>query len=305
MFEAQVAYYLNQYLGQYLHGLDRQALKISVWRGDVQLRNLQLKPEALQNLNLPITVKAGLLGKLTLKVWQTFAFPSAHCCVGMPAACLPAAGGRPCAAGRARMHAPASTDNACQDYGKGRQMVPDQLLAPLLHASCRCGVNAFQQCRGRAAADLSTRYIGLIPMLRGGRAASKALADVAGRSSPLCSARHYACCLSWQPILDHLLQLWAPYFCWTVYRELRTCATRRCAHFRCHGPSWETNRWLWNSTASTSWQLPRWTSRMKRARCGCRKDNDTSRVEEHCLLRFFGVAVQTAAEASRRGRCLM
>lgn len=68
MFEAQVAYYLNKYLGKYLYGLDAESLKISVWKGDVELRNLALRPEALQDLDLPITVKAGLLGKLTLKV---------------------------------------------------------------------------------------------------------------------------------------------------------------------------------------------------------------------------------------------
>jgi vacuolar protein sorting-associated protein 13A/C len=72
MFEAQVVYYLNQYLGKYVYGLDAESLKISVWRGDVELRNLQLKAEALQELNLPITLKSGLLGRLTLKVhWRT------------------------------------------------------------------------------------------------------------------------------------------------------------------------------------------------------------------------------------------
>lgn len=68
MFEGQVAYYLNKFLGRYLNGLDSQSLKISVWKGDVQLQNLSLKPEALADLELPVTVKAGLLGRLTLKV---------------------------------------------------------------------------------------------------------------------------------------------------------------------------------------------------------------------------------------------
>ncbi|KAK9908805.1 hypothetical protein WJX75_003140 [Coccomyxa subellipsoidea] len=68
MFEAQLAYYLNRYIGAYVQGLDTQSLKISVFKGDVVLRNLKLKPEALADLNLPITVKAGLLGSLTLKV---------------------------------------------------------------------------------------------------------------------------------------------------------------------------------------------------------------------------------------------
>jgi len=68
MFESQVAYYLNNYLGKYVYGLDTQSLKISVFKGDVVLRNLKLKPEALAELDLPITVKSGLLGSLTLKV---------------------------------------------------------------------------------------------------------------------------------------------------------------------------------------------------------------------------------------------
>ncbi len=70
MFEAQLAYYLNRYLGTYVQGLDTKSLKISVFKGDVTLRNLKLKPEALADLNLPITVKAGLIGSLTLKVRQ-------------------------------------------------------------------------------------------------------------------------------------------------------------------------------------------------------------------------------------------
>lgn len=77
MFEAQVAFYLNKYLGRYVAGLDAESLKISVWKGDVELRNLLLKPEALAGLNLPITVKSGLLGRLTLK-----ASSSAPCSAG-------------------------------------------------------------------------------------------------------------------------------------------------------------------------------------------------------------------------------
>jgi hypothetical protein len=80
MFEAQVAWYLNAYLGKYLSGLDAESLKISVWKGDVQLRNLHLKPEALNGLDLPVTVKAGLLGKLTLKVSTSDPAPGRPSC---------------------------------------------------------------------------------------------------------------------------------------------------------------------------------------------------------------------------------
>ncbi|KAK9858457.1 hypothetical protein WJX84_002370 [Apatococcus fuscideae] len=68
MFEAQLAFYLNKYLGAYVYGVDAHSLKVSVFKGDVVLENLQLKPEALADLNLPVVVKAGLLGSLKLKV---------------------------------------------------------------------------------------------------------------------------------------------------------------------------------------------------------------------------------------------
>ena len=63
-----LTYYLNVYLGKYVEGLDPQSLKVSVWAGDVVLRNLRLRPEALKGLNLPITVRGGVLGTLRLKV---------------------------------------------------------------------------------------------------------------------------------------------------------------------------------------------------------------------------------------------
>ena len=72
MFEGQVAYYLNKYLGTYLEGIDSASLRISVFRGNVELTNLQLKPDALDDLDLPVVVKGGLLGSLSLKVgWSS------------------------------------------------------------------------------------------------------------------------------------------------------------------------------------------------------------------------------------------
>ncbi|VFQ66400.1 unnamed protein product [Cuscuta campestris] len=68
MLEDQVAYLLQRYLGNYVSGLNKEALKISVWQGDVELTNMQLKPEALNALKLPVKVKAGFLGSVKLKV---------------------------------------------------------------------------------------------------------------------------------------------------------------------------------------------------------------------------------------------
>ncbi|XP_077244890.1 pleckstrin homology (PH) domain-containing protein [Tasmannia lanceolata] len=68
MLEDQVAFLLQKYLGNYVRGLSKEALSISVWRGDVELTNMQLKPEALNALKLPVKVKAGFLGSVKIKV---------------------------------------------------------------------------------------------------------------------------------------------------------------------------------------------------------------------------------------------
>ncbi|XP_038986983.1 uncharacterized protein LOC103722332 isoform X2 [Phoenix dactylifera] len=72
MFEAHVLYLLRKYLGEYVEGLSIEALRISVWKGDVVLKDLKLKAEALNSLKLPVTVKAGFVGTITLKVpWKS------------------------------------------------------------------------------------------------------------------------------------------------------------------------------------------------------------------------------------------
>ncbi|XP_061989598.1 uncharacterized protein LOC133708161 [Rosa rugosa] len=72
MFEAHVLHLLRRYLGEYVEGLSVEALRISVWQGDVVLKDLKLKAEALNSLKLPVTVKAGFIGTITLKVpWKS------------------------------------------------------------------------------------------------------------------------------------------------------------------------------------------------------------------------------------------
>ncbi|XP_044475431.1 uncharacterized protein LOC123203222 isoform X3 [Mangifera indica] len=63
-----VLHLLRRYLGEYVHGLSVEALRISVWKGDVVLKDLNLKAEALNSLKLPVIVKAGFVGTVTLKV---------------------------------------------------------------------------------------------------------------------------------------------------------------------------------------------------------------------------------------------
>jgi hypothetical protein len=59
---------LVETLGNYVEGLSKDNLKVAVWSGTIDFKNLQLKSSALDALNLPIKVERGSLKKLHLKV---------------------------------------------------------------------------------------------------------------------------------------------------------------------------------------------------------------------------------------------
>ncbi|KAI3320562.1 vacuolar protein sorting-associated protein 13, partial [Xylariaceae sp. AK1471] len=68
MLEGLVAGLLNRFLGMYVKNFDPAQLKVGIWSGDVKLRDLELRKEALDQLKLPINVMEGHLGQLTLVI---------------------------------------------------------------------------------------------------------------------------------------------------------------------------------------------------------------------------------------------
>ncbi|QPG76144.1 hypothetical protein FOA43_003530 [Brettanomyces nanus] len=68
MLESLVATILNRTLGTYVENFDPAQLNIGIWSGDVKLRNLKLKEESLDRLGLPIALRFGHLGELTLQI---------------------------------------------------------------------------------------------------------------------------------------------------------------------------------------------------------------------------------------------
>ncbi len=68
MLEGLVANLLNRFLGMYVRNFDPKQLNVGIWSGDVKLRNLELRREALDQLRLPLNVVEGHLGQLTLQI---------------------------------------------------------------------------------------------------------------------------------------------------------------------------------------------------------------------------------------------
>ncbi|XP_069786597.1 intermembrane lipid transfer protein VPS13A isoform X2 [Narcine bancroftii] len=71
VFESLVVDVLNRFLGDYVVNLDSSQLQLGIWGGDVVLNNLEVKENALCELQVPFQVKAGHIGKLELKIpWK-------------------------------------------------------------------------------------------------------------------------------------------------------------------------------------------------------------------------------------------
>uniref|UniRef100_A0A915ASC0 Vacuolar protein sorting-associated protein 13D n=5 Tax=Parascaris univalens TaxID=6257 RepID=A0A915ASC0_PARUN len=68
MLENLVAWVLNTYVGEYLENLNTNQLSIALLQGQVELENVPLKKTALRKFDIPLQVRSGLLGKLTLSV---------------------------------------------------------------------------------------------------------------------------------------------------------------------------------------------------------------------------------------------
>lgn len=57
---------LNRFLGMYIKNFDPKQLQVGIWNGEVTLKNLELRREALDQLKLPINVIEGHVGNLHL-----------------------------------------------------------------------------------------------------------------------------------------------------------------------------------------------------------------------------------------------
>lgn len=68
MFEQLVADFLTKYLGSFVEGVDRRNLQVAVWQGEVILTHLRVKRRTLDEFKLPLFVKGGYLGQLSLMI---------------------------------------------------------------------------------------------------------------------------------------------------------------------------------------------------------------------------------------------
>ena len=74
MFNTFLTNILNSYLGEIVEDLDLDNIGSGALHGDILLIDLKLRPDCLSVLELPIEVKFGCIGKLSLKIpWTNLA----------------------------------------------------------------------------------------------------------------------------------------------------------------------------------------------------------------------------------------
>lgn len=71
MFEGILASILNRYLSEYIDEVDYNNLKVGIFSGTLELRNVKVKPSALYQFDLPVEVKCGTIGKLKINISWT------------------------------------------------------------------------------------------------------------------------------------------------------------------------------------------------------------------------------------------
>jgi len=72
MFESILEKILVNNLGQFLEGLDKENLKLSIWSGNIVIENISVKPEVLEMLGLPIKMRFSFVGRLKLSIpWKS------------------------------------------------------------------------------------------------------------------------------------------------------------------------------------------------------------------------------------------
>ncbi|KAK3264654.1 hypothetical protein CYMTET_26622 [Cymbomonas tetramitiformis] len=79
MFEGWIYHILAGYLGHYVRDLQREQLRIGLWKGVVLLENVELRLEAFDHLQLPFAIRSGTIGRLQLQVpWSPLHSPNVY-----------------------------------------------------------------------------------------------------------------------------------------------------------------------------------------------------------------------------------
>ena len=76
-----IEFVLKSVIGSYVEEINKEKFEFQIWNGVAELRDLEIKREALDALRLPIAVSKGVLGHLKIVVpWDDLQVLCIQCC---------------------------------------------------------------------------------------------------------------------------------------------------------------------------------------------------------------------------------
>jgi len=60
-FESLLEKILGRILGEYIEGITKDQMKVGIWSGKVDIRNLKIKPSVINQLNIPFSLNFGMI----------------------------------------------------------------------------------------------------------------------------------------------------------------------------------------------------------------------------------------------------
>jgi hypothetical protein len=71
MFEGILEKFLLKYFGEYLKGIDKANLSVAVWKGEILVKTVDLNPEVLKKLGLPLALAYGRVDSMMMRIpWK-------------------------------------------------------------------------------------------------------------------------------------------------------------------------------------------------------------------------------------------
>jgi vacuolar protein sorting-associated protein 13A/C len=77
MFEVLISKVLNKVLGEFIENIDPRQLDISLFKGDVELKDMRLKADIFEALPVPFALTYGTIGRIQLSIPPMWALLSA------------------------------------------------------------------------------------------------------------------------------------------------------------------------------------------------------------------------------------
>ena len=68
MFESLLEKLLSRIIGEYVEGISKDQMKVGIFNGNVEIKNIKIKKSVIDQLNIPFELKFGIIEHIKMKI---------------------------------------------------------------------------------------------------------------------------------------------------------------------------------------------------------------------------------------------